>query len=97
METLSSDENITLSAIKLVTTCFSICGGLFILSIYIRFKELQVFTFKLVFLLAINDVLRNISIILPPEGISCQIQAFGSHVFGIGYVFWATAIAWCLY
>ena len=100
----ASDESVILP-INLSTSFISLFGSLFMVTIYIVFKENRNFAFKLVFCLSISDIFLSIGNILTlgeyhkPENSEamCVLQGFVRNYFGLCSVFWTMVIAWTLY
>ena len=86
-----------LRGILLIGNSFSFVGSLFIIIAYLWFKPLRSFTFKLVFHMSIADFLHSISLMLPPQSIWCELQAFLLQASAISSILWSSVIAYTLY
>ena len=86
-----------------VTSTASFFGCLFIVIVYHKFKILQVFSSKLVYILAIVDGVNSLFSLIPTnltlsdDGILCQIQGFSVQFFCLTSVLWTGVIALFLY
>ena len=90
-------EQLTLQLILLICNSLSLIGSIFIISAYIWLKSIRSFAFKLVFFMSISDIIHSISLLLPPQGLSCQVQGFLLQYSAISSVLWTLNIAFALY
>ena len=82
----------------LVSVGLSALGSLFVGFVYIYFKDIRSFAFKLVFYLSMMDLGHAIGFILPPGfEVMCQIQAAVTSYFSLSSVLWTGLIAFSLY
>jgi hypothetical protein len=70
---MGEDEKETLLFTRMIISSVSITGSLFIIITYMLFKDLREFTFKLILMLSIADLLFTVSLILPNTGASCYL------------------------
>ena len=86
-----------------VTSTASFFGCLFIVIVYHKFKILQVFSSKLIYILAIADGVNSMVSVIPTnlnlsdDGILCKIQGFSLQFFCLASVLWTGVIALFLY
>ena len=64
---LSQDEVSALAGISMFFSALSLLGSGFIIACYLRFRELRMFTFKLVFMLSVNDFINQVGDFLQPS------------------------------
>ena len=64
---LSQDEVSALAGISMFFSALSLLGSGFIIACYLRFRELRMFTFKLVFMLSVNDFINQVDDFLQPS------------------------------
>ena len=82
----------------LITTCsISALGSIFIITAYLYFKSIRSFSFKLVFFMSISDLVHSVSLMLPPEGLSCKFQGFLLQFSTVSSILWSFNIAYSLY
>jgi hypothetical protein len=72
-------------------------ASLFIVTVYLCYKDLQTITFRLIFYMSVADFLNGVTYLLPSEGTSCYVQAVGNTLFPLSSVLWASVIAYCLH
>lgn len=92
----SSDEREVLLIVTSVTAGLSLLGCLFILLVYLLFKELRVFAFKLVVHMTIGDFLRSLGFLLQFPYL-CPVQAMLIQAGSLASVLWNGVIARTLY
>lgn len=86
-----------------VVSAISLVGCGFIMVIYHKCKSLQVFAFKLVYVLTILDGIRSLFSMIPTHlnlsdhDAMCQIQGFALEFASLAGVLWTGAIALILY
>jgi hypothetical protein len=94
-----------------VVSSVSLIGSICILLAYSRYTSLRKFSFKLVALLSLSDVLNHIADMLGPPpaslaeqrapgatiSVACWAQAAGNSIFELSSVLWTGAIAATLY
>mmetsp|Transcript_22963 Transcript_22963/g.22692 ORF Transcript_22963/g.22692 Transcript_22963/m.22692 type:complete len:89 (+) Transcript_22963:38-304(+) len=75
---LTENQNEILFIIYASISALSLAGSIFICIVYLSFKDLQIFQFKLVTYLALVDAGTSLSFFLPSylDDIICQAQAF---------------------
>ncbi|XP_050216713.1 G-protein coupled receptor 1 [Mercurialis annua] len=77
----------------------SFLGSSFIVVCYLLFKELRKFSFKLVFYLALSDMLCSFFSIVgdPSKGFMCIAQGYSTHFLCVASFLWTTTIAFTLH
>lgn len=106
--TLTDEESLTLEKLNIVTSVFSICGSLFIMSFFFVLKDLRTFAFKLVCMVAVSDVFFSIGNFMGDAGgdstthlgaspAFCMTQALFIGYFQLTSLFWAISIAFTLH
>jgi cAMP receptor-like G-protein coupled receptor len=109
-DSLSSSEIETTMGVSAFVSILSLLGSVFILLCYLRFAHLRKFSFTLVALLSLSDVLNQLFDFAQstPDELAymertgsvtptCYVQAIGNSVFELASVLWTTAIAMTLY
>lgn len=91
----SSNEQEVLLVVTSVTAGLSVLGCLFILLVYLFFKELRVFAFKLVVHMTLGDFLRSLGLLLPHS--VCPLQAMLIQAGSLASILWNGVIARTLY
>lgn len=93
------DGEFTVLVINRVFGTFSLFGGLFIISCYLRFDDIRTFAFWLVFMVGIGDAGQAIGNMIgdPKAAGLCTFQAWMMSFFGISSLFWQTSIAFTMY
>ncbi|XP_044487651.1 G-protein coupled receptor 1 isoform X3 [Mangifera indica] len=88
-----------LTAVNTGASILSFVGSSFIVLCYCFFKELRKFSFKLVFYLALSDMLCSFFSIVgdPSKGIFCSAQGYSTHFFCVASILWTTVIAFTLH
>uniref|UniRef100_A0A803LXS9 G-protein coupled receptors family 2 profile 2 domain-containing protein n=1 Tax=Chenopodium quinoa TaxID=63459 RepID=A0A803LXS9_CHEQI len=83
----------------MVASTLSLIGSSFIVLCYILFKDLRKFSFKLVFYLALSDMLCSFFNIIgdPSTGFFCYAQGYSTHFFCVASFLWTTTIAFTLH
>ncbi|KAM7279141.1 hypothetical protein ACFE04_006275 [Oxalis oulophora] len=96
---LTPDQRQMLRAVNLGASSLSFVGSTFIVLCYVLFKELRKFSFKLVFYLAISDMLCSFFSIVgdPSNGFVCYSQGYTTHFFCVASFLWTTTIAFTLH
>ncbi|KDP28016.1 hypothetical protein JCGZ_19096 [Jatropha curcas] len=86
-------------SVNAVASSLSFVGSSFIVLCYILFKELRKFSFKLVFYLALSDMLCSFFSIVgdPSKGFFCIAQGYSTHFFCVASFLWTTTIAFTLH
>ncbi|XP_073526058.1 uncharacterized protein [Phyllobates terribilis] len=94
----ASDRHI-LTAVNTGASSLSLIGSTFIVLCYLLFKELRKFSFKLVFFLALSDMLCSFFNIIgdPSTGFFCYTQGYSTHFFCVASFLWTTTIAFTLH
>lgn len=103
---LAPSEARGIIAVSAVISSLSVCGSLFILASYWRFKHLRKLTFTLVASLSISDILNQLfDLVTPsvgsldamraggPVSAQCYVQSLFDNFFELSSVLWTTAIA----
>ncbi|CAG9320960.1 GCR1_1 [Blepharisma stoltei] len=97
---LSDHEQEVIYNVILVSSILSLIGSLFVCFVYLAFKSLRVFAFRLVFYLASVDVFISISFMIPYDkgnSVRCRIQGAAITYFTLSEVLWTSVIAHTLY
>ncbi|XP_051129391.1 G-protein coupled receptor 1 isoform X2 [Andrographis paniculata] len=96
---LTATERGILTAINTGASSLSLVGSGFIVLCYLLFKELRKFSFKLVFFLALSDMLCSFFSIIgdPSKGYFCYAQGYTTHFFCVASFLWTTTIAFTLH
>lgn len=91
----------------IITNSMSILGSLFISTMYICYKDMQSFAFKLVFFLALSDIIFGIGRLFnfeqflqdeisPEVDLPCYIQSVLTSFGGLSTIMATIAISWSL-
>ncbi|MED6155963.1 glycolytic proteins transcriptional activator gcr1 [Stylosanthes scabra] len=96
---LSANDRQILTALNTGASSLSFVGSGFIVLCYVLFKELRKFSFKLVFYLALSDMLCSFFSIVgdPSKGFFCYGQGYSTHFFCVASFLWTTTIAFTLH
>ncbi|KAL8254753.1 hypothetical protein R6Q59_032974 [Mikania micrantha] len=96
---LTAGERHLLTAVNSGASTLSLLGSGFIVLCYLCFKELRKFSFKLVFFLALSDMLYSFFSIVgdPSKGFFCYAQGYSTHFFCMASFLWTTTIAFTLH
>ncbi|XP_011011699.1 PREDICTED: G-protein coupled receptor 1 isoform X2 [Populus euphratica] len=96
---LTAHQRWILMAVKGGASSLSFLGSSFIVLCYLLFKELRKFSFKLVFYLALSDMLCSFFSIVgdPSKGFFCYAQGYSTHFFCVASFLWTTTIAFTLH
>ncbi|KAL7186984.1 hypothetical protein ACSBR1_037122 [Camellia fascicularis] len=99
MGNLTASDRRILTAVNSGASSLSLLGSGFIVLCYICFKELRKFSFKLVFFLALSDMLYSFFSIVgdPSKGLFCYAQGYSTHFFCVASFLWTTTIAFTLH
>ncbi|KAM3711197.1 hypothetical protein ACB098_01G091200 [Castanea mollissima] len=97
--TLSAHDRHVLTAVAAGASSLSFVGSSFIVLCYVLFKELRKFSFKLVFYLALSDMLCSFFNMVgdPSKGFFCFAQGYSTHFFCVASFLWTTTIAFTLH
>ncbi|QCD99270.1 G protein-coupled receptor [Vigna unguiculata] len=97
--TLTAHDRQILTAVNAGASSLSLAGSSFIVLCYLLFKELRKFSFKLVFYLALSDMLCSFFSIIgdPFKGLFCYAQGYSTHFFCVASFLWTTTIAFTLH
>nr|XP_023872856.1 G-protein coupled receptor 1-like [Quercus suber]POE85320.1 g-protein coupled receptor 1 [Quercus suber] len=97
--TLSAHDRHVLTAVSAGASSLSFVGSGFIVLCYVLFKELRKFSFKLVFYLALSDMLCSFFNMVgdPSKGFFCFAQDYSTHFFCVASFLWTTTIAFTLH
>ncbi|XP_047313567.1 G-protein coupled receptor 1-like [Impatiens glandulifera] len=95
----TSEERRILTTVNSATSSLSLLGSGFIVLCYYLFKDLRKFSFKLVFFLALSDMLFSFFSIIgdPSKGLFCYAQGYITHFFCVASFLWTTTIAFTLH
>ncbi|RDX80606.1 G-protein coupled receptor 1 [Mucuna pruriens] len=96
---LTAHDRRILTAVNSAASSLSLAGSGFIVVCYFLFKELRKFSFKLVFYLALSDMLCSFFSIIgdPSKGFFCYAQGYSTHFFCVASFLWTTTIAFTLH
>ncbi|KAL5782805.1 hypothetical protein ACOSP7_007834 [Xanthoceras sorbifolium] len=96
---LTAHDRRILTALNTGASSLSFVGSGFIVLCYCLFKELRKFSFKLVFYLALTDMLCSFFNIVgdPSNGFFCSAQGYTTHFFCVASFLWTTTIAFTLH
>ncbi|KAJ0738087.1 putative GPCR, family 2, GCR1-cAMP receptor [Helianthus annuus] len=96
---LTAGERQVLTTVNGGASTLSLLGSGFIVLCYLCFKELRKFSFKLVFFLALSDMLCSFFSIVgdPSKGFFCYAQGYSTHFFCVASFLWTTTIAFTLH
>ncbi|XP_010261835.1 PREDICTED: G-protein coupled receptor 1 [Nelumbo nucifera] len=96
---LSAHDRRILTSVNAGASILSFTGSSFIVLCYVLFKELRKFSFKLVFFLALSDMLCSFFSIVgdPSKGFFCYAQGYSTHFFCVASFLWTTTIAFTLH
>ncbi|KAF8393632.1 hypothetical protein HHK36_021877 [Tetracentron sinense] len=96
---LTANDRRILTGVNAGASTLSFAGSTFIVLCYILFKELRKFSFKLVFFLALSDMLCSFFSIVgdPSKGFFCYAQGYSTHFFCVASFLWTTTIAFTLH
>ncbi|PSS01354.1 G-protein coupled receptor like [Actinidia chinensis var. chinensis] len=96
---LTASDRLVLTAVNSGASSLSLVGSGFIVLCYLCFKELRKFSFKLVFFLALSDMLYSFFSIVgdPSKGFFCYAQGYSTHFFCVASFLWTTTIAFTLH
>jgi hypothetical protein len=91
-------EEITFYSI-LTSNCLSILGSIFVVTVYLAFKEIRVFSYKLVVMMCIADSILSLSLLLTGyHGYKyCQTAAFLNSYGSLSSILWNAIIAYSMY
>ncbi|KAG2664167.1 hypothetical protein I3843_16G065100 [Carya illinoinensis] len=97
--TLTAHDRRVLMAVNAGASSLSFVGSGFIVLCYVLFKELRKFSFKLVFYLALSDMLCSFFTMVgdPSKGFFCYAQGYSAHFFCVASFLWTTTIAFTLH
>jgi len=104
---MEQQQNYTLGQIEelaraqTIVACFSLVGELFVITLWLKFKDLRSFVFDLVLMIALSDLLETIGNILGDPGLgrthgTCVAQEFFISFGGLSSLFWVIAVAFTL-
>uniref|UniRef100_A0A2N9ESE3 G-protein coupled receptors family 2 profile 2 domain-containing protein n=1 Tax=Fagus sylvatica TaxID=28930 RepID=A0A2N9ESE3_FAGSY len=96
---LTAHDRHVLTALSAGASSLSFVGSGFIVLCYVLFKELRKFSFKLVFYLALSDMLCSFFSMVgdPSKGFFCYAQGYTTHFFCVASFLWTTTIAFTLH
>ncbi|XP_021640233.1 G-protein coupled receptor 1 isoform X4 [Hevea brasiliensis] len=96
---LTAHDRQILTSVNAGASSLSFVGSSFIVLCYVLFKELRKFSFKLVFYLALSDMLCSFFSIVgdPSKGFFCIAQGYSTHFFCVASFLWTTTIAFTLH
>ncbi|GAA0175642.1 G-protein coupled receptor [Lithospermum erythrorhizon] len=99
MGNLTAADRRILTAVNTFGSSLSFLGSGFIVLCYLLFKDLRKFSFKLVFFLALSDMLCSFFGIIgdPSKGFFCYAQGYTTHFFCVASFLWTTTIAFTLH
>jgi Slime mold cyclic AMP receptor. len=98
------EENEVLYTFIAVVSTISLLGSIFIIIVYNKFKSLQIYAFKLVYILTIFDGIRSLFSLIPSHlnlyndsSIVCKIQGFMLEFSSLAGILWTGVIAFTIY
>ncbi|KAJ8767771.1 hypothetical protein K2173_020711 [Erythroxylum novogranatense] len=96
---LTAHDRRILMKVNAGASSLSFLGSSFIVACYVLFKDLRKFSFKLVFYLALSDMLCSFFSIIgdPSKGFFCYAQGYSTHFFCVASFLWTTTIAFTLH
>lgn len=96
---LTAHDRRVLTAVNAGAASLSFVGSSFIVLCYVLFKELRKFSFKLVFYLALSDMMCSFFSMVgdPSKGFFCYTQGYTTHFFCVASFLWTTTIAFTLH
>ncbi|KAL6212217.1 hypothetical protein ACLB2K_017438 [Fragaria x ananassa] len=96
---LTAYDRQVLTAVNAGAASLSFVGSGFIVLCYVLFKELRKFSFKLVFYLALSDMLCSFFSMVgdPSRGFFCYSHGYSTHFFCVASFLWTTTIAFTLH
>ncbi|CAN6582998.1 unnamed protein product [Malus baccata var. baccata] len=96
---LTAYDRHVLAAVNAGAASLSFVGSGFIVLCYVLFKELRKFSFKLVFYLALSDMLCSFFSMVgdPSRGFFCYSHGYSTHFFCVASFLWTTTIAFTLH
>ncbi|XP_070668718.1 G-protein coupled receptor 1-like isoform X1 [Malus domestica] len=96
---LTAYDREVLTAVNAGAASLSFVGSGFIVLCYVLFKELRKFSFKLVFYLALSDMLCSFFSMVgdPSRGFFCYLHGYSTHFFYVASFLWTTTIAFTLH
>eukprot|EP00270_Netrium_digitus_P019582 TRINITY_DN7753_c0_g1_i4.p1 TRINITY_DN7753_c0_g1~~TRINITY_DN7753_c0_g1_i4.p1 ORF type:complete len:303 (-),score=44.91 TRINITY_DN7753_c0_g1_i4:53-961(-) len=99
IEGLSFEQTRTLTLINVGASALSFAGSFFIVLCFLLFRQLQTFSFRLVFYLSLSDMLCSLFNLLgdPGEGVLCYLQGYATQFFWVASFLWTTTIAFTLH
>ncbi|KAK1603791.1 hypothetical protein QYE76_027464 [Lolium multiflorum] len=88
-----------LDAVGTTAAALSLVGSSFIVLCYLLFRELRKFSFKLVYFLALADMLCSLFTIMggPANAFYCFAHDYSAHFFCVASFLWTTTIAFTLH
>lgn len=99
IEGLSAAQTRALTGINVGCSALSFLGSGFVVLCFLLFRELRKFSFRLVFYLALSDMLTSLFNLLgdPGEGVLCYLQGYCTQFFWVASFLWTTTIAFTLH
>lgn len=99
MGNLTANDRRILTSLNTGASSLSLLGSSFIVLCYLLLKDLRKFSFKLVFFLALSDMLCSFFSIIgdPSKGFFCYAQGYSTHFFCVASFLWTTTIAFTLH
>jgi len=100
MPGFTEEQNEALSAIRIIASTISMLGSGFIIAMYLAYRDLRKFAFKLVVMLSICDVILGIGNYMGDgnqDNSTCHVQGFVIQFGSISGVFWTAVIAYCIW
>ncbi|KAF3336225.1 G-protein coupled receptor 1 [Carex littledalei] len=99
LASFTASDRHALNAVQTGAAALSLGGSAFIVLCYILFKELHKFSFKLVFFLALSDMLCSFFSIVgdPSNEFFCHVHDYSAQFFCVASFLWTTTIAFTLH
>ena len=81
-----------------ICNCLSLFGSLSIILVYLIYKSLRSFSFRLIVLMSISDTIRAIGFELSPlNRVSCIFQSLLTNFGSLSSIIWSSVIAYAMY
>lgn len=92
---MSSEGNgDTIAMLNMIWASLSAVGGIFMITVFLSFKELRSYVFYPIIFLALSDLGLSLCFFFPiDQGWSCKLQATGISYFTLSSVLWTAMIA----
>jgi len=93
--TFSSAQDHQLFTANMIASTMSFCGSLTVALSFIYFKKIRSFAFRLVFFLALSDLVASLGRLYGKPGSEfwCTLQSFQTNIFDLCSLFWVASVA----